>query len=141
MTDKCFACEKVIPEIRFSSVDVTLKIGTSSETASIPYCEACMKKIRNLDRDILLDGIEQHIEYQIAGIPKTRVPISEKEVRVIAENLGASEKVIEALVERCFGKEWTGKIPQGARMNEYQNRDRLVAFVAMKLQDLWHFEA
>lgn len=138
---ECFACKKSMPRIDISSVNVTLKIGPSSETASIPYCEACMKEIRNLDRDVLLDGIEQHIEHLVAGKPKGRIPISEKEVRTIAGNLGASEKVIEALVERCFGKDWTGKIPDGARMNEYQNRDRLVAFVAMKLQDLWHFEA
>lgn len=139
---RCFACEKPMDDSK-SSVDVTIRMGTSSESASIPYCESCVKKIHHLDRDVLLDGVEQHIEHLIAGIPKTPISISEKEVRIIAGNLGATEKVEEALIERIFGKDWNGPPPKdsGLVMNRYTNRDRLVAFVATKLKDLWTLES
>lgn len=142
---ECFGCRKpyLFDRLGFadSSVDVSIRVGKESEKASIPYCESCVKVIRRLDRDVLLEGIEQHIESLIASRPKSKVSISEKLVREIALNLGASAKLQDALVERIFGKEWTGKCPDGARMNEYQNRDRLVAFVATKLRDLWTLEA
>lgn len=96
-----------------------------------------------VDRDLLCDGIERHIEY-LSGVgtgPKPTVSISESLVREISGNLGASAKLQDALIERIFGKGWTGEVPEGALMNRYQNRDRLVAFVAAKLKDLWTLEA
>jgi hypothetical protein len=73
------------------------------------------------------------------GPPKTTVTISESLVREIAKNLGASYRLSDALVERIFGPHWNGAPPEdsGIVMNRYANRDRLVAFVAAKLKDLW----
>lgn len=128
------------PNAKTIEFGVHIKSSACEETFTDPYCAECSRKIRDMDRDLLCEQVDYVIKGKLRD-GNHRLPISEPLVREIAHNLGASEKLCHALVEHIFGKDWTGKIPDGARMNEYQNRDRLVAFVAMKLQNLWHFEA
>jgi hypothetical protein len=142
---ECFGCRKprAAHPLGFANTEITLsiRIGAEAEGVSMSYCPDCARKIMRVDRDLLRDGVERHIAHLIGSGPKLKVSISEELVREIASNLGASDKLKDALVERVFGKDWNGVIPPGARMNEYQNRDRLVAFVVSKLKDLWTLEA
>ena len=97
---------------------------------SSTYCPKCSPAA-------LSENLDQLIRRKLTG----EVSISEPLVREIAGNLGASPKLTDALVEKVFGKGWTGDVPRGAIMNRYTNRDRLVAFVAANLKDLWTLEA
>lgn len=132
--------------VRFEPSSKTVQLGlhikstACEETFTDAYCSECSRKILDFDRDVLSDQVDYLIKSKLKD-GRHPVSISEGLVREIARNLGASDKLCHALVERIFGKEWTGEIPEGARMNEYQNRDRLVAFVAAKLNDLWTLEA
>lgn len=145
MASQCCGCRKprTAHPLGFAETEITLsvRVGAEAEGVSVTYCPECARKIMRVDRDSLREGIERHIGHLIGAGPPPKVSISEELVREIAANLGASDRLKDALVERIFGKDWNGVIPTGARMNEYQNRDRLVAFVVMKLKDLWTFEA
>lgn len=137
----CPGCERRF-EQSSKSIEFGIYIKTSAreETFMDAYCPTCSDKIRDLDRDLLSDQVDYLIKTKLRD-GKHPIPISEGLVREIAGNLGAGEKLSNALVERIFGKDWDGKVPEGAMMNKYTNHDRLVAFVAAKLKDLWTLEA
>lgn len=141
MAQDCAGCQNPFEESLPGSVDVGLQIKNEQEefTISSTYCPACAWKVMGIGRDLLSDQLEAMIEASIDP-RKISISISEKEVRTIAKNLGASPKLTEALVEHVFGAGWTGTPPEGALMNRFENRDRLVCFVAQKLKDLWFFK-
>jgi hypothetical protein len=143
MNSECPGCGAAFYEAEQGVVDVGLHIEmTESETHWISYCPECSKKIMALDRDLLVDQVEVLVNNHLKP-SLTTLSISEELVREIAGNLGASSKITDALVERIFGPNWQGAPPEdsGLVMNKYANRDRLVAFVAGKLKDLWTLEA
>lgn len=115
---------------------------TSSDEA---YCKRCTLRIEDLIHDEpFFDQFQALVKVAIAKKqPDSTVSISEHLVREIANNLGASYKLQDALVERIFGPNWNGAPPEnsGLVMNKYANRDRLVAFVVENLKDLWTLEA
>lgn len=123
------------------SVGIEIQMGREERTTSVHYCPDCVKKIAAVDPEVLDERIEALVKDVVQGNPPPSLDISEGVVREIAGNLGASKKLSDALVESIFGPNWTGEVPQGARMNRYTNRDRLVAFVAARLNDLWTLEA
>lgn len=141
MAKDCAGCKNKFEESLPRSVDVVLAIKNELEgfTISSTYCPACTWKVMAIELDYLHDQLDAMIEASIEP-RKTSISISEKEVRTIAKNLGASQKLTEALVEHVFGAGWTGTTPEGAIMNRFENRDRLVCFVAQKLKDLWFFK-
>jgi hypothetical protein len=143
---ECYGCGQSFDQMHEDAIRVGVRYyGKHRETTSDEtYCPKCSLKIEDMDHDLIHDQFEELVKTAITkGPPKTTVTISESLVREIAKNLGASYKLADALVERIFGRNWTGAPPEdsGIVMNKYANRDRLVAFVAAKLQDLWRFEA
>ncbi len=67
-----------------------------------------------------------------------RVQISQRLVREILRNLGASPKLTDAAAEKFLGKSFSFLVRHGGIPNWYQNRDRLVAELAFLLRDgLW----
>lgn len=145
MNIECHGCGVSCEDTNPGLMRIGLQIhqNHSVESSSDPYCPKCSLKIEEFDRHDLHDKVNQVVKAVIADPRKTTVTISESLVREIANNLGASYRLSDALVERIFGRNWTGAPPEdsGIVMNKYKNRDRLTAFVAEKLKDLWTLEA
>lgn len=146
MKDECYGCGVCfdITHEDVCRVGIQLVKKHESTTSDEAYCPRCSKKIKDIDINFFHNNLRSEVKAAIAlGVPKTSVTISEAVVREIASNLGASYRLVDALVERIFGPHWTGAPPEnsGIVMNKYANRDRLVAFVAGMLKDLWTLEA
>lgn len=142
----CPGCDTNIGSLEAGHIEAGLiEVGILTKTASnddfitTAYCYECSVKIKRLDLDSVSDSLDLLIRDRI-GNP---ISISEQLVREISKNLGATQKVEEALIEHIFGAKWSGPPPKDSSlvMNSYKNRDRLVAFVAMKLQNLWTLES
>lgn len=136
---ECPGCDRSFEpsDVRNVDIGVMKRMHTGEVITSSTYCSQCSSMIVEMDTENLSDDLDLVLRGRLAK----PISISEKLVREIAKNLGASEKVEDALVEKCFGKNWTGKCPEGARMSQFTNRDRLVAFVADKLKNLWTLES
>jgi hypothetical protein len=144
---ECFGCNQSFDDTHEDVTRVGVRYHekhreTSSDEA---YCPKCSLKLEDADREGIHDQLQAIVKQTLAKSSKARttISISEGLVREIAKNLGASYKLTDALVERIFGPNWTGNPPEdsGLVMNKYANRDRLVAFVAAQLKDLWTLEA
>lgn len=136
---ECPGCGRPIDSPSIGQMDVWLQTQTvvGAEQAALSYCAACADRLMAVG----LDEITGEMDIVIRGKLGKGIPISEPLVREIAANLGVSDRLKDALIERIFGKDWDGRVPEGAMMNRFANRDRLVAFVAAKLKDLWTLEA
>lgn len=146
MNRECYGCNVSFDDQHEDAMRVGLRYLEKhrENTSDEVYCPKCALKLEEVDREAIHDQFQALVKSAISkGQSKTTISISEGAVREIAKNLGASYKLTDALVERVFGSNWTGNPPEnsGMVMNKYANRDRLVAFVAMKLKDLWTFEA
>lgn len=146
MNRECYGCSVSFDDTHeaVSRVGITYNRKHESTSSDETYCPRCTMKIEEVDKNILHDQFQGLVKAAIAHNPsKTKVSISESLVREIARNLGASYRLSDALVERIFWANWTGAPPEssGLVMNKYSNRDRLVAFVAEKLKDLWTLES
>lgn len=134
----CPGCGGALAEPRREAqVSVLIRMGDLEAGSSSAWCVKCSSQIATIDANKLLEKVNLSIRGEIGR----RIPLSEDLVREIAGNLGASPKLQDALVERIFGANWDGVVPEGAVMNSLANRDRLVAFVVTKLKDLWTLEA
>lgn len=146
MKIECHGCGQSFDDQHEDVVHVGLKYYQKHhETCSDEiYCSKCAIRIVDLDQDVLHHQVQALVKAAISkNPPQTTVSISESLVREIAKNLGASFRLTDAVVERIFGAHWTGAPPDnsGLVMMKYANRDRLVAFVATMLKDLWTLEA
>lgn len=139
VVQECPGCDRSFDPSASANIDIGITkrtVGGEVTTYSMFCCE-CSSKIEEMD----IDAVCEDLNLVFRGRLGKPISISEELVRQIAKNLGASEKVEDALVECCFGKNWTGKCPDGARMSQFTNRDRLVAFVVDKLKNLWTLES
>jgi len=145
MNTECHGCGVSCDQSHPGTMLIGLQIHQDheTETSNETYCQKCSLRIEGLDMHDLYDKVQEVVKTSILKPSRTTVSISESLVREIAHNLGASYRLADALVERIFGPNWTGAPPEGSGlvMNKYANRDRLVAFVAAKLGDLWTLEA
>lgn len=147
MKRECHGCGQSFDDQHDNVGHVGIKYCTKHQETSSDeaYCPRCTLQIEDLvHNDAIFEQLQALVKVAIAKKqPTTTVSISESLVREIAKNLGASYKLADALVERIFGPNWNGAPPEnsGLVMNKYANRDRLVAFVAGMLKDLWTLEA
>mgnify|MGYP003575153143 CR=1 FL=1 len=74
---ECFGCRKPrsAHPLGFANTEVVLstRVGAEADAVRMPYCPDCAKKIMRLDRDLLCDGIQAHIE-SLIGTPSPRRP-------------------------------------------------------------------
>lgn len=128
---KCPGCDTFYsPDPAVVEVNVSLKGELGGERTRRNYCPPCGKLIEGKGVDHWDGILEEAIRNGIN--PQSPIVLKEIMVREVLVNLGASPKYVEAMVDHIFNKGGAlGRYPY-----EFDNRDRVVAFVIAKSKDI-----
>jgi hypothetical protein len=127
---KCPLCTKFFsPDPGVVEIEIRVKGELGGDRSRNLYCVSCGKLITEKGVSHWDLVLEEAIRQEIA--PKTPMKITEPMIREILINLGASERLTEAVIDHIFGGDGALR-----KLPEFQSRDRVVGFVIAVTKDL-----